>query len=54
MGSVYLDHQMNPIKARHYTSINLNQNNLVSLFGTQYYCSSENGIQVYFTLRPRG
>jgi len=44
IGGVYLDHHMNPIKARHYTSINLNQNKLVSLYGVQYYCSSESGI----------
>ena len=54
LGSMFLDEDLNPIKIKYFNSINLNNNNLVTLYGEKYYCSSMNGISVYFLLKPQG
>jgi len=54
MGGIYLDEGLNPTKTKHYVSINLNANKLVTLYGVEYYCSSNNGVSVYFLLKPHG
>lgn len=54
MGAIYLDEGLNSTKTKHYVSINLNENKLVTLFGEDYYCSCEKGVSVYFSLKPQG
>jgi hypothetical protein len=48
---MYLDEDLNHIKNKHNVSVNLNLNTLVTLYGEEYYCASENGISVYFKIK---
>ena len=54
IGSIFLDEELNPTKTKSHTSINLNSNSLVTLYGQQYYCASHRGVSVYFLLKPQG
>lgn len=54
IGSMYLDEELSPTKTKFYNTINLNLNTLVKLYGQEYYCSTSNGISVYFLLKPQG
>jgi hypothetical protein len=54
MGGIYLDEGLNSSRTKFYTAVNLNENKLVTLYGEQYYCSTNNGVSVYFLLKPHG